>query len=194
MAKKEKKIKEKKATKKEIVSVENNNEEIKKTLFDNIKEKLTSFSTKILLLLIFSIISSSFFTGIIGIYNMSSLSNSVLKKTLTEKLESDLKIIKLFIREEYGSISYSEDDEMLVDSEGESLDDRHELVDRISNELGNNATVFLRVEEDFKRISTNIKGDDGKRAVGTNLERDNGAYEAVLEGKTYIGETKILNK
>ena len=184
MAKKDEKPKE--------IVVENLNLNSEKSEKQTVKEKITRFSTKIMLLLIFSIISSSLFTGIIGIYNMSSLSNSVLRKSLTEKLSSDLKIIQLYIKEEYGELSYSEG--KIVDSDGNSIEYRYELVDRVLKELNNNATIFLRVEDDFKRISTNIKQSDDKRAIDSTLETDNPAYKALLEGKSYIGETMILNK
>ncbi|QSR19807.1 methyl-accepting chemotaxis protein [Novosphingobium sp. KA1] len=70
------------------------------------------------------------------------------------------------------------------------LDGDDAAVDRIKALVGGNATIFSGAT----RVATNIKKDDGTRAVGTPLD-PGPARDAVLgKGQPYRGETRILNK
>ncbi len=68
-----------------------------------------------------------------------------------------------------------------------ALNDLNELPDTVVKLVGGNATIFMG----DTRIATNVKKEDGSRAVGTKLAK-NAAYEAVFAGKSYRGETDIL--
>ena len=57
---------------------------------------------------------------------------------------------------------------------------------------GGNATVFVVQGEDFRRVTTSVKREDGSRAVGTLLDRRSPAYAAMREGKTYVGATVLF--
>jgi len=68
------------------------------------------------------------------------------------------------------------------------INDSVEVVDRVKAQVGGVATVFMG----DRRISTNVVGADGKRAVGTQLARGP-VYDAVLvKGKPFRGEADIL--
>jgi methyl-accepting chemotaxis protein len=56
------------------------------------------------------------------------------------------------------------------------------------------ATVFARSGDDFVRITTSLKKQDGKRAIGTLLDRKGPAYALVLAGKPYIGIAALFGK
>ena len=64
----------------------------------------------------------------------------------------------------------------------------------ISSELGNVCTIFIKENGDYTRVSTNIKTENGARAVGTKLGRESKAFEPVEKGEVYVGEAKILGK
>lgn len=70
------------------------------------------------------------------------------------------------------------------------------VVERISKRFSSTATIFVRDNDgnDFTRIDTTIKKDDGKRAVGTKLGTDSKAYQSVINGRSYMGEANILGK
>ena len=72
----------------------------------------------------------------------------------------------------------------------------HEMIDRVGYLTGETATVFVWDEEskDFWRRTTNIKKDDGSRAVGTQLGQNGAVYPVVTKGETYYGEAIILGK
>jgi Cache 3/Cache 2 fusion domain len=64
-------------------------------------------------------------------------------------------------------------------------------VDAIKTKVGGTATVFVKDGEEFVRVSTNVKKEDGTRAVGTPLAR-NKAYESIMKNEMFCGEVEIL--
>ncbi|WP_316978572.1 methyl-accepting chemotaxis protein [Shumkonia mesophila] len=68
------------------------------------------------------------------------------------------------------------------------INDGVEVVDRVKALVGGTATVFMGDQ----RVSTNVIGADGKRAIGTRLARGE-VYDAVLvNGRSFRGEADIL--
>ncbi len=72
----------------------------------------------------------------------------------------------------------------------------HAMIDRVGYLTGETATVFVWEEEtkDFWRRTTNIKKDDGSRAIGTPLGQKGAVYPVVTKGETFRGEAVILGK
>jgi hypothetical protein len=70
-----------------------------------------------------------------------------------------------------------------------------DLVDAVSKEGGKGmtATVFVRSDDQFIRVSTSVPTPDGKgRAVGTVLDPAGKVIGNIRQGKAYYGEAKIL--
>ena len=73
---------------------------------------------------------------------------------------------------------------------GVALNGRFDLVDHVRDMVGGVATVFMG----DVRIATNVKKDDGSRAVGTKLA-PGPAYDAVFKlGQPYRGKADILGR
>jgi hypothetical protein len=68
------------------------------------------------------------------------------------------------------------------------------LVDEVQKEVGGTATIFVKSGEEFVRVATNVKKDDGSRAVGTMLDPKGKAFAAIAKGESYFGEADILGK
>ncbi|MCR2746707.1 methyl-accepting chemotaxis protein [Limnobacter parvus] len=68
------------------------------------------------------------------------------------------------------------------------------VVDNFSQMTGGIATVFVRTGEDYLRISTSLKKENGDRAVGTKLDRSHPSYAKVIKGETYVGEALLFGK
>ncbi|HEX4880048.1 MAG TPA: methyl-accepting chemotaxis protein, partial [Limnobacter sp.] len=66
------------------------------------------------------------------------------------------------------------------------------VVDEFTHMTGGIATVFVRVGDDFLRISTSLKKENGDRAVGTKLDRSHPSYAKVIKGETYVGEAQLF--
>ncbi len=74
------------------------------------------------------------------------------------------------------------------------LNNRFEEVDRILRERNFVATFLARTADDFVRVTTNLKKEDGSRALGTFLTREHPAYKPVISGQTYIGYALLFGK
>jgi methyl-accepting chemotaxis protein len=70
----------------------------------------------------------------------------------------------------------------------------HVLVDSISRVTGEPATFFAydAQTDDFIRLSTTVKKEDGTRAVGTTLGKASAAYAPMRRGERYSGTAEIL--
>jgi methyl-accepting chemotaxis protein len=66
--------------------------------------------------------------------------------------------------------------------------------DRFTAQTGGNATIFVASGDDFVRVSTSVKKENGERAVGTVLDRAGPAYAALRDGKTYVGLATLFGK
>jgi methyl-accepting chemotaxis protein len=56
------------------------------------------------------------------------------------------------------------------------------------------ATVFVRIGDDFYRVATSLKKEDGSRAVGTFLGKQHPAYEAMRRGEAWTGKAKLFGR
>ena len=56
------------------------------------------------------------------------------------------------------------------------------------------ATIFVKNGDEFVRISTSVKKENGERAVGTMLDRANPAYALLKTGKSYTGIATLFGK
>ncbi|MFC3532232.1 Cache 3/Cache 2 fusion domain-containing protein [Vogesella facilis] len=74
------------------------------------------------------------------------------------------------------------------------LNNNHDLAGEFAIRSGNAAAVLVRAGDDFVRISTSLLTADGKRAVGSKLERDSAAYERLLKGMPYQGKMVLFDK
>ena len=77
---------------------------------------------------------------------------------------------------------------------GQALAGEFTLVDRFASLTGGVATVFAAQGEDFVRITTSLKKEDGSRAVGTPLGTQHPAYAALKAGGSYVGPAQLFGK
>jgi diguanylate cyclase (GGDEF)-like protein/PAS domain S-box-containing protein len=70
----------------------------------------------------------------------------------------------------------------------------NELVDSVSALSGGTATLFVKVDNNFMRIATNVKRDSGVRAIGTILDPKGKAAAALRQGRSFSGVVEILDE
>ena len=79
--------------------------------------------------------------------------------------------------------------------QGVPINGDFEVVDRFSKDsMGAVATIFARTGDDFIRVTTSLKKQDGDRAYKTLLDRKHPAYELMNEGKTFIGRANLFGR
>jgi methyl-accepting chemotaxis protein len=75
---------------------------------------------------------------------------------------------------------------------GRVLNDDTAEVDTFNHANGGVATIFMRKGDDFERITTSLKKENGERAIGTMLSRTHPAYKLMLEGGEYTGPAVLF--
>jgi methyl-accepting chemotaxis protein len=69
---------------------------------------------------------------------------------------------------------------------------RFELVDSVTATMDGTATLFSRTGDQFVRVSTNVKKDDGSRAIGTILDPNGPVIAQIRKDESFYGVVDIL--
>jgi methyl-accepting chemotaxis protein len=89
-------------------------------------------------------------------------------------------------------ICIGEEDTPLLASGGNALNMNFSAIDSFSAQTGVSATIFVKRDRDFIRISTSVKKENGERAVGTLLDHSHPGYQVILDGGAYIGFAQLF--
>jgi methyl-accepting chemotaxis protein len=130
--------------------------------------------------------------AIISISSMRTISLETALIMARNKIRGDIASFQNRLKNDYGALSLNNGN--LVDQRAQALNERYELVDEVSEELGIVATIFVREGNDYKRITTSIRDASGQRAINTMLGTSSAAYNSVNSGNLFIGEVNILGK
>jgi methyl-accepting chemotaxis protein len=131
----------------------------------------------------------------LAIFSVISMEDMSLQTAVImgeEKIKGDIASFQLMLKQEYGELRL--DNSTLVDQHGNALQYQYEVIDEASAMLNIVATVFIKENDDYRRITTSIKDASGKRAVDTFLGAKSAAYPSIQSGKEYIGNAVILGK
>ncbi len=66
--------------------------------------------------------------------------------------------------------------------------------DRLATQHGVGATLFVKRGDDFIRISTSVKKENGERAIGTLLDRAHAGYRNLLAGRPFVGFAQLFGQ
>lgn len=148
---------------------------------------------KMMIIVLILVIVSSLLTVTVGLIKGFDTTENIIQTQFERQLNSAGNMLDLYLKEQFGEIKLSNDGE-LVDQEGEPIDGRYKYIDRLAENMDVLATVFVKEGNDYTRIITNIENENGERAVGTILDTQGKAYEAINKGEIYFGEADILNE
>ncbi|MBY5823083.1 methyl-accepting chemotaxis protein [Rhizobium leguminosarum] len=70
----------------------------------------------------------------------------------------------------------------------------HSMVDRTAQSIAGVATIFQKQGSDYVRISTNVKKENGDRAVGTKLVAEHPAQPVLARGEAYYGPAELFGR
>jgi len=130
--------------------------------------------------------------GYLSLHSKRALAIEAAEYMGKRKLSGDMPSFEYRIAKEYGNLILKDND--LVDAKGNSLKYNYNMVDEISKDLGIVATIFIRENNDFRRLTTSVTDVNGKRAVDTFLGSASPAYRPIMNGNTYNGRATILGK
>ena len=74
------------------------------------------------------------------------------------------------------------------------MNNNFDLVDEVVKQAGGTATIFVKSGDEYVRVATNVKKDDGSRAIGTVLDPKGKAIESIRKNEAFYGEVDILGK
>jgi methyl-accepting chemotaxis protein-2 (aspartate sensor receptor) len=77
---------------------------------------------------------------------------------------------------------------------GKPLNLDFSIPDKFTGETGVIATIFAADGEEFVRVSTSLKKENGDRAVGTQLDHAHLSYAPLRAGNSYIGLATLFGK
>ncbi|MGK9175839.1 Cache 3/Cache 2 fusion domain-containing protein [Yokenella regensburgei] len=130
-----------------------------------------------------------------GVQDMVEMFNS----SLSEEVESYTRLFVSFLpqpvtidsaqRREINGINVP-----LLKGGDSELHENNTTVDDFLTRTGAIATLFVRSGDDFVRVSTSLRKENGERAIGTRLDKASPAYAPVLKGEVYRGLALLFGK
>lgn len=106
-----------------------------------------------------------------------------------QKISKDLGAVRIQVHDELGGTKQRQ-----LYFGAHLMNDNFALVDEVKDKHGATATLFVKEGEQFIRVSTNVRKDNGARAIGTQLDPNGPAYLALSAGNSYHGKAIILGK
>ncbi|MDO6408393.1 methyl-accepting chemotaxis protein [Pantoea phytobeneficialis] len=123
-----------------------------------------------------------------GISEMATMFNTTLSAEVanyTRLFQSFLP--KRFSRDESARIQVGDINTPTLRAGLKTLNLDQIAVDDFLDRTGAVSTVFVRDGDDYVRIATSLKKEDGNRAIGTRLDRSSAAWRNVNQGNVYRG-------
>lgn len=155
-------------------------------------QKSYSLRLKLVVLLVSTVLLAAGAIATLTLLSTKSMATQLVDHGLRSKVEGDVASFHRYVEILHPGLHLRDGD--LVDIEERSPAHDHHLVDTVSSELQVVATVFIPDQNDFRRLSTNIRLDDGSRAIGTMLGSASDAFSSVSRGERYIGYASILGQ
>ncbi|NGX97822.1 MAG: methyl-accepting chemotaxis protein [Candidatus Afipia apatlaquensis] len=113
-------------------------------------------------------------------------------------IETSLRTLALAFAETYGDAKVTIKDGHVSRAEIPAMPafKDHGTVDRAVSYVGGNATIFVYDDatRQFVRRTTNVKKENGDRAVGTQLAPDHPAQQIIRNGQAYKGPAVLFGK
>ncbi|MGB5917927.1 methyl-accepting chemotaxis protein [Arcobacter sp.] len=128
-----------------------------------------------------------------------SIAFNTLDNNLNEVMKGYLNVIKTYLPDAYiidenKIIKVGQIDAPAFYNGTTLLNNNFEPLEKYTQTTGVIATVFARMGDDFLRVTTTLKKEDGSRAFGTMLGQKSPAMKYMLEGKTFKGKVKLFGK
>ncbi|MFU9137032.1 methyl-accepting chemotaxis protein [Erwinia tasmaniensis] len=124
---------------------------------------------------------------------------TMFKGTLTEEVAHYSALFRNFLpkrfsRDENQRVTIGSEQSPTLRAGVKTLNLDQGLVDDFQQRTGAISTIFVRTGDDFLRISTSLRKEDGERAIGTRLDHSSPAWKRALQGQTYEGVSLLFGK
>ena len=123
-----------------------------------------------------------------GIGDMAGLFNATLSEEVTNYTRLFQSFLpKQFTRDDTTMVTVGSESTPTLRAGLKSLNLDESFVDDFLERTGAIATIFVRKGDDYVRIATSLRKEDGSRAMGTKLDRSGPAWALANRGETYRG-------
>ncbi|PLX21965.1 MAG: hypothetical protein C0599_07170, partial [Salinivirgaceae bacterium] len=76
---------------------------------------------------------------------------------------------------------------------GIQVQNNTEIVDKLQELTNSTATIFQKIDQGYLRIATNVRKENGERAIGTFIPNSSPVAQSVSQGITYKGRAFVVN-
>ncbi|SBS28190.1 Methyl-accepting chemotaxis protein PctB [Marinomonas aquimarina] len=121
-------------------------------------------------------------------YRSITHQTSVLSDVFVDQLAGGLKV------DPSKSVKIKSIDSPQMTFNGDTVNLNFDIVDRFTAATDASATIFVRHGDDFLRVSTSLKDQQGQRAIGTYLGKNHPGYQALLNGQPFVGKAFLFGK
>jgi Cache 3/Cache 2 fusion domain len=123
-----------------------------------------------------------------------SLSNAQMDKVKTSMADLKAKTEKLGAPKIQGKDPVAGKDAPALYFGTTKMNNSSDVVDEVVKKNGGVATLFVKAGDEYVRVSTTVKKDDGSSAIGTTLDATGPVIAKINKGEAYYGDAKILGK
>jgi methyl-accepting chemotaxis protein len=178
-------------------------------MFNTISKKIiaSQISVIVIAMLLFILYIGNYLSNFVNKEVTLRLQADVTKmyntiEVFNASLEDSAKKLYTVFANDFGSFFLNEDEKILVNGVqtpmlaqgGTIINNNFTEVEKFTDLTGGVATVFARSGDDFVRVSTSLKKQDGSRAMGTFLGVKSPAYKPIMDKKTYVGNARLFGK
>jgi len=154
-------------------------------------KRRSSLKVKLVASILILVACSSVTTASIGLVESFQCSKKLIQEQVNGKLTGANTMLQSNLKKQFGTLSLNEDG-ILLDQNGQAINDRFESIDELSSNLDVIATVFSKTGTDYVRVLTTVRDQEGNRAIGTKLDTSGTVYQEISKGSSYFGEANIL--
>ena len=139
--------------------------------------KSKSIATKLLL-------SSTLSAAVIIVGIVTFVKLSMIPQLTTQALKEQTQALALSLKGVRSEAAQWREDALAKDN----------ILDSFSNNDKGVATFFLQKNDQYIRVATTLKKDDGSRAIGTALDPNTEAFKALAQGQPYTGSIMLFDR
>lgn len=152
---------------------------------------MKSIKNKLIFTILILVFLASSLTTAISLWESSINTKKIMNTLIDERLSSSNNMLGSYLEEQFGLLNLNSYGE-LIDRNNRPIAGNFAYIDQFTEDMEVVATVFVKKGDDFQRVLTTIKDENGERVIGTSLETSGQAYQELINGNTFSGETDIL--
>ncbi|WMI79809.1 methyl-accepting chemotaxis protein [Anaerotignum sp. MB30-C6] len=152
---------------------------------------MKSIKSKLVLIILILVMTSSVVTVSIGLFRSFAVTDEIINTMVEDRLTGTNNMLKAYLEEQFGTLRLNSNGQ-LTDMDNKTVEGKFEYIDRVAQEMDVVATIFAKNGDNFIRVLTTIKDENGKRVIGTPLDASGEVYQVVANGDVFFGEADIL--